>query len=186
VSAPKKPTASEVWEAIDESSFRAEVDRVIGMSDAEVEAELLKDGFDPADLVPSDGEKAAPGKPTGGGKDGQDADPNKSAPAKLAPVRRLPVGRIASWAVAASVVLIVGTVAVMNRDQGVTRTAADRAAELREQAREACANAQWRTCLDRLDSADEIDHAGADDPSVKNVRHQAEQGLGSAPPGAPR
>jgi hypothetical protein len=180
VSAPKKPTASEVWEAIDESSFRAEVDRVNAMSDAEVEAELLKDGFDPADLGPS------AGKPTGGGNDGQGADPNKPAPAKLAPVRRLPVARIASWAVAASLVLIVGTVAVMNRDEGVTRTAADHAAALREQAREACAKAQWRTCLDRLDAADEIDRGGADDPSVKNLRHQAEQGLGGAPTGAPR
>src|SRR5262249_7420862 len=45
-----KPSARDVWEGIDDESFKAEVERVIGMSDAEVEAELIRDGFDPAKL----------------------------------------------------------------------------------------------------------------------------------------
>jgi hypothetical protein len=184
VSAPKKPTAREVWEAIDETSFRAEVDRVNAMSDAEVEAELLKDGFDPADLSlnANANAKPAPQATTGGGngKDENAADANKTAPAKLAPVRRLPVVRIASWAVAASFVLLVGGVVVRNAlpPDDVTRTPAEHAAKLREDARKACAKAQWRTCLDRLDEADKIDPDRAQDPEVRKLRLQAEHERG--------
>jgi hypothetical protein len=168
VSAPEKKKAREVWEAIDETSFRAEVDRVNAMSDAEVEAELLKEGFDPADLGSSAGETASP-------------------PATTAPVRRLPLARrFAPWAAAAAVALLLGGVAALKKSDDVTRTPAEHAAALRESAREACAKAQWRTCLDRLDKADKYDAVGADDPRVRSLRHEAEQGLGGTGTGAPR
>ena len=191
MSAPKKPTAREVWEAIDETSFRAEVDRVNAMSDAEVEAELLKDGFDPADLgltANEKNEKAAPHATTGGGNGKEDhADANKVTPAKLAPVRRLPVAwRLAPLAAAATVAMAFGGRALLTGTGGSTTSTTQHAAELREQARESCAKAQWRTCLDRLDEADEIDRPGADDPRVRDLRHQAEQGLGGAGTSGPR
>lgn len=161
-----KPTASEAWDAIDEASFRAEVDRVNAMSDAEVEAELVKDGFDPADLR-SEPAKAAP------------VPVSSPAPAPPpAQVRRLPVrGRVLTWlAAAAMIVAVVGT--MWRRNDDVTKSPVEYAARMRKEAEASCGKAQWRTCLDDLRRADEADPAGAGDPKVQELRKKAEQGLG--------
>jgi hypothetical protein len=167
MTAPKKPSASEAWEAIDEAAFKAEVDRVVAMSDEDVEGELVKEGFDPA--------KVGSGKGAGKGP----VAPVPVTEARVAPVKRLPLHmRNATWLAAAGFLLVLGTVAVMNRDPNVTRSPAQHAAELRNDAKEECAKARWRACLDRLGEADGLDPEGAADTKVKALRKEAEQGVG--------
>jgi hypothetical protein len=168
-----KPTAREVWEGIDDTSFRAEVDRIIEMSDDEVEAELIKDGFDPAKL-------RAGGQST---KQGQGAPEKQATERKPAPVRRLSfVARTAPWLIAATLITLLGSVGVTSLvGRGQPDSRAQRAATLRNDAKEACAKAQWRTCLDRLDEADDLDRGGANEPSVQALRKQAEEGARRGP-----
>jgi hypothetical protein len=164
-----KPTAREVWDAIDDESFKAEVEGIVAMSDAELEAELIKDGFDPAKLGAGESKAGAP------------APDKEATEAKPAPVRRLPLRtRAAPWLMAAAMVaLVVGAIAVNKNDGGSTHPPppAERAAELRDEAKAECAKAQWQTCLDRLDEADRLDPGGADDATVKALRRQAEEGV---------
>jgi hypothetical protein len=177
VTAPSKgkPTAREVWEGIDETAYEEEVKRVLAMSDAEVEAELLKDGFDPAKL-------AAPVQKHGDGAPEPPATERRPAPVTRLPLRR----RTAPWfaTAAATVTALLGGYAAMT-PSFVTNPPPD-AAALRKEAREACAKAQWRVCLDRLHLADDLDPAGAKDPSVRELRDQAERGAQAGGAGSPR
>jgi hypothetical protein len=185
-----KPTAAEAWEAIDETAFRAEVDHVLEMSDDEVEAELLKAGFDPATLGSGEagageGAKATTTTPTtetATATTGTTAETSKATPpaeSKPAPVRRLPTRtRIAALLAAATLPLLVGAVAAIMVPDLPTATPADHAATLRKEAQEECAEARWGSCLDLLDQADRVHPEGAGDAKVKELRRQAKQGLG--------
>jgi hypothetical protein len=94
-------------------------------------------------------------------------------------VRRLPTRtRVAVWLAAATLPLLVGAVAA-TMSPGVETKPADRAAELQKEAQKECAKAHWRTCLDLLDQADQAYPEGAADEKAKELRNQAEQGLGA-------
>jgi hypothetical protein len=164
VTAPRKPTSVEVWKAIDDAAFKDEVDRVAAMSDQELEAELLKDGFDPKDLESSKNE--TPEEP-------------KSKPA---PVRRLPIRRAAPWLIAATLTFTLIGLAAMNVVSVVGHGApdpAELAATLRKDAKAACGLSKWRTCLDRLNDADRLDPAGASETQA--LRKKAEDELHAQP-----
>jgi hypothetical protein len=78
VTTGRKRTAREVWEAIEEASFRDELDRILHMSAQELEAELLKDGFRPEELAApeqTEGEKAKPD--SAGPEAAKDHPPNR-------------------------------------------------------------------------------------------------------------
>ncbi|MDP9001597.1 MAG: hypothetical protein M3O46_15970 [Myxococcota bacterium] len=64
---PRKPTAREIWEAMDKTFFRAEVDRINGLSDQELEVELLKKGFRPEDFAEHEKEQSETAKPENAG-----------------------------------------------------------------------------------------------------------------------
>ncbi len=153
------------------------------MSDEEVEAELRKDGFDPAKLASgeahaTDGEGASRGMPETADKPVAEAKVAKVTPL----VRRM---RTATWLAAAAFLLVAGAVATMNREDHVASSRAQQAAALRNDAKGECAKARWRACLDRLDQADRLNPEGAQAPAVKSLRKEAEEGLGGGT-GAPR
>ncbi len=52
---------------------------------------------------------------------------------------------------------------------------AERAATLRKDAKAACDQSKWRTCLDRLNDADRLDPAGASE--TQTLRKRAEEEL---------
>jgi hypothetical protein len=177
-----KPTEREAWDAIDEASFRAEVDHIVAMTDEEVEADLVKAGFDPAKLAAPQAKEAAQKDPAQKAEDAEVAAALAAAEtdAKPARVRRLPFrGRMAVWLVAAAVGGgAAATMAPGLTGHGDSRSSIERAEALRKDARAACAKAQWRTCLERLDEADRVDPGGASDANVKALREQAERGVG--------
>jgi hypothetical protein len=170
MTARSKPTAREAWDAIDEASFRAEVDRVVAMTDEAVEAELLRDGFDPADLAPRQTEATTM----------TTAEPPQTGEPKPAPVRRLPVRRqMVAWLVAANLALVAGAgTMTTGLTGGHAPSAAEQGAALRDGAKAACAKAQWRACLDDLDEADRVDPGGADEVDARELRQKAERALG--------
>jgi hypothetical protein len=170
VTTRRKPTAREAWEAIDDAAFKAEVNRIVAMSDEEVEAELLKDGFDPADLAES--EKAPSSQVI--------ALPAKAKTKTPTPIRRT---RRAVLLAAATVGAMAAGVAVVVSNGGhsgglVSRPRPDpRAEALREQGLDACSRREWRLCLQHLDEAKELDAEGDRAKSVQDARAEARQGL---------
>jgi hypothetical protein len=183
MSAPRKtskPTAAEAWEAIDETAFRAEVDHVLEMSDDEVEAELLKAGFDPAKLGSGEAAAREGAKPTTTGSTAEAPQGTPAVEAKPAPVRRLPTRtRMAVWLAAATLPLLVGAVAAIMVPELPTATPAQHAAKLRNEAQTECAKAHWGRCRDLLDQADQADPGGAADEKVRELRKETERGLGA-------
>ena len=171
-----KPTAREVWEAIDDASFRAEVDRVAGMSDEELEAELLKDGFDPAELAGH--EKARPER----------AGPLKAKIGAPTPIRRTRWTVLLAAAMIVLVALAGGGVAIVasNWERGDTRDThppppKTHAEALRAQGLDACDRDEWKLCLQRLDEAKELDPKGDSAKRVQDARTAAEQALATPP-----
>jgi hypothetical protein len=183
VTTVRKPTAREAWEAIDEASFRAEVDRIVGMSDEELEAELLRDGFDPAELEGS--EKTRREKATS-----EKARPEKTGPEKAITTAPTPIRRTRRTVLLAAAAMIVlaalmggGVVFVAsNWEHGDTRDTHPRPPEspadtLRRQGFDACDRHEWKLCLERLDEARELDPTGESDRRVQVARAAAEQAL---------
>lgn len=57
-------------------------------------------------------------------------------------------------------------------------TPADQAADLRQEALDACEAHRWKNCLDRLDEARALDPSGDENPEVQALRHAAAEGAG--------
>jgi hypothetical protein len=220
MTAPRKPGARDVWKAIDDAGFEEEVGQVAAMRDEEIEAELLKAGFEEKDFGGGGAERAGAGASmgasagagadtgtgTGAGADtaadtgtGADtgavagADSGAGAPSeekrrddwregeKRQPARKVrhPLRtRVAVWLSAAT--LAVGVIALFVTADPIARNPSPEhanGAALRGQAKEACARAEWRTCLDRLDEADRVDPRGAGEAAFLELRKQAEEGV---------
>lgn len=181
---PRKPTALEAWKAIDETSFRAEVDRIVGLSDQELEAELLKEGFDPADLA---------GPETVVKRAIQRFDEKAQRPA--APVRPRRSARLISWLAAAAFgLLAIVTAAERNvviawfrhepiapvptrefsppKPPDLELTRQERANALRNEAYPACGRTAWTLCESKLDEAKALDPSGEQDPNVQTARRE--------------
>lgn len=181
---PNKPTALEAWKAIEEGSFRAEVDRIVGLSDQELEAELLKEGFDRADLA---------GPETVVKRAIQRFD--ERARRRAAPVRPVRSARLISWLAAAAFGLLAVVTAVERNgiiawfrhepiapvpsrefsppkvpDLELARQ--ERAKALRDEAYPACGRAAWTLCESKLDEAKALDPSGEQDPNVQTARRE--------------
>jgi hypothetical protein len=81
------------------------------------------------------------------------------------------------WLVAAALFVGIAAMNVTSLTGGSSSYGPERAAKLRDQAREACAKAAWRTCLDRLDEADGFDPKGSRDADMRALREKAEAAL---------
>jgi len=188
----KKRTPDQAWNALEKMSVEDEVDRVLGLSEAELDAELAAGGVDPkrvrergnalgeqlaqrsaekakAQAEATNGHAAVPtapqgesARPAGGG----DARP------KVVPFRR------ARWAVLMAAALGGGAVVAMSGGGFVTKSALEHARELRTSASKACAARQWRECLDALNQAKELDADGDQTEAVREERRIADLALG--------
>jgi hypothetical protein len=182
VKAPRKRTAREVWEAIEEASFRDEVERIVGMSEEELKAELLKDGFDPAELAgPQTVAERASRRPDGGAE---------RPPATVHPLRRV---RMIAWLAAAAIGMMALVIAAKRNEvialfghepvaplptqsplpqkpPDVQLTSQERAAALRNEAYTACGHASWTLCESKLNEAQALDPAGEHEAAVRTAR----------------
>jgi hypothetical protein len=188
----KKPTSDQAWKALEKMSVDDEVDRVLGLSDAQLDAELAAGGVDPkrvrqrgdalgeqlealiaakakAHAKATNGHPAAPAEPQGhsGGPEGvADARP------KVVPFRR------ARWVALMAATLGGGAVVAMSVGGGVTGSTLDPANELRATASKDCAAGRWRACLDGLNQAKELDPDGDRTDAIREERRIAEAALG--------
>ena len=182
-----KRTAKETWDALEEATLDAEIERVVAMTPEEREQELSKAGFD-VDKVHAESdaffEKLQAMHPAL-------AEPPQ-APAQATPVVPLPsrrkrprtavvvgAGVGVALALAASIVVIVQ---MTSRGTPVgapapPMTPVERAASIRQGAGEACAQEHWETCIDRLDHARDLDPAGDGAPDVQALRKLATEKL---------
>jgi hypothetical protein len=187
-----KRSPDQAWKTLEKMSVDDEVDRVLGLSDAELDAELAAGGVDPkrvrergnelgeqlaqrsaekakAQTETTNGRAAAPTGPQGESvrpAGGTDARP------KVVPFRR------ARWVALMAAALGGGAVVVMTGVPGVTTSTLERAHQLRASATKACAVSQWRECLDALNQAKELDPDGDQTDVVREERRIANLALG--------
>jgi hypothetical protein len=176
MSTPKKRKLApdEAWDALEKMAVDDEVERVLALSDEELDAELKRAGSDPA-KVRERGEAL-----------GRKLAPEEKAPAPAPAPRR--TGRVV-WLVAAAFgALLVGLVAVnvsgvmarfrplpIGPDEGGLSAppgalAKRQAATLRDQGLGECAKGAYDACKGHLDAAMQLDPAGEADPRVVRAR----------------
>jgi hypothetical protein len=162
MSAPDKPDLDRSWSAA-EKVLAEEEDRLATLSDEEFEREM-RSAPDPA-RVPTAGELLA-----GAGQ---------SSRITLRPARpnRIPL----VWLIAAAIGMA-GIVYILQRRETVASghhesPALRQAAQLRQDAVQACERALWLLCEEKLDEAERIDPAGERDTLVQSTRKAAHDGL---------
>jgi hypothetical protein len=151
-----KRSATDLWDALNDATVDAELERVLAMTPEERRRELVATGVD-LDQVRARADAVVASIP------GVPADASSPAVAHPPPVTLAPHRESRATA---SVPAPVGP-------QPPTPTAASRAESLRRDAREACAKRSWQTCLDKLDEARTIDPAGDQVPAVQALRRSA-------------
>jgi hypothetical protein len=170
-----KLTADEAWDALATMGADDEVDRVLGLSDAQLDAELKEAGADPA-AVRARGEalgreldvKRAETKRALGGT-GRDAP----AKAERAPSRMR--RRWVAWGVPAVAAAAATTALVLGGGGGVlvghpAPQRAERAAMIRDEALADCARRDFDGCRAKLDAAKDLDPEGERDARVVKAR----------------
>jgi hypothetical protein len=183
----RKRTPEEILDTIEESDQADEVDRILGLSDAQLDHELAEAGFDPEQV-------RARGREIGE-RLTREADatgtPGAGGPAGEASVTKLPGPRRMSirlrWGLTLAAALAAGVAAVA-LTPGATPVAAhrpssvdaDKAAALRDKAATECAAKNWKACLEDLDAAKALDPRGEDD-SIRRERLAAEAALQGTP-----
>jgi hypothetical protein len=197
---PAQPASKrERWEVVEDLLAEAEAERIEGLSDEALSAELRAAGFDP-DAVPSVEALIARGQARAAAraKERNGVDGHGNVRVLRAPAKRangpVPARRVL-WLAAAAVLLALGSVGVVERRaivaiftrspappfeiqpldrQDEERVIAERlreeARKLREEAQKACAGALWGRCEDRLDQAKVIDPVGDGEPDVQMLR----------------
>jgi hypothetical protein len=174
----KKRAPEEAWDALEKMELDDEVDRVLGLSDKELDDELAKGGADPQQVRNRGRQIAAQIVPSATPTLGQPPKPSgAAAPAKVIPLRR--VRLVALLAAALGVFAVVLLVRRPDGDvtQGNPARRRELAAEHRAKASAECAASHWQACLDALDDAKDLDPAGDQDVSVRDLRRSAESAL---------
>jgi hypothetical protein len=191
---PRKRTNAELWGAIERLSGEAELARIDGLDETELDRELRKAGIDP-DEAAAVVQKAIAGVDASGAATAHAAHmgpaapsaPRAPAPSASSPAPRAsrppaaPWGR-ARWvpylATAAIVLLIVGALTRENRGTA-TPPSPEAAALLRTEASEACGQAQWKRCAEKLDEARLLDPDGEAEPRVTRLREAIRKASGT-------
>ncbi len=159
---PKKRTADEAWNALEKMDVDDEVDRVLGLSEKELDDELAKGGVDPKGVRER-------GRAMGGGK---------SPPAKVVSIRR------ARWVALLAAALGMFTLFVMMGGPEIASSGRhEHAVKLRAKASAECAASRWPACLGDLNQARDLDPAGEQDDSIRALRRAAEASLGAGDAG---
>jgi hypothetical protein len=174
-----RPATDELFAKIEEQADLDEMDRILAMDDAALDAELAQGGYDPA-KVRADGralgEKLA----------------KAARHARL--VRGAKVAGVAAGIVALLVAAVLltrpapqppaprpGVVPEHEPTGDLVTSPEPSPAKLRERAMSACDAHEWRRCLELLDRAREDDPAGDDSPAVRTARDRAARGLARDP-----
>jgi hypothetical protein len=184
----KQLTNKELWDALDEATLDAEMDRVLAMSPEDRDRELVEAGFDLA-KVDADADaffatldaRIAAANPA-------PAPAPAPAAARVRPLWRRPLIAVpAALALAAGVLLLIQALTPPPPDgrPAPRPTPADRATDLRNRALDECRHGQPKRCLDHLDQARALDPAGDATPGIQKLREMARDTAGgteAAPP----
>jgi hypothetical protein len=197
-----KRSASETLRAIEESAYADDAERILGLSDEELDRELAEEGFDPKAVRARGAELAAKlgiAVPEEARAVGAAIAPVAAVvlahPVDIARARRL---RRGMWLAAAAIVAVAVLVAVPavvttiakrdvirpDRVEASAETNEMRAAVLRRDAVRACDEERWVRCERELDEAKALDPAGEASAEVKKARRAIQDVL--APPPVPR
>jgi hypothetical protein len=190
VSAPDKLDTARGWMFIESLLAKDEAERIEKLSDAELAAEMRREGDDPA-RAPSGEELLARVAARAARRSAEQpfvarAVPSVPArPLKPPPAAHQKPSRLA-WLLAAALVLgallivVVKAPAIVAYFQGLQigpdnerippPTPHELAEKLRDDAMGHCAQASWSTCKEKLDEAAKLDPAGESEPRVVQAR----------------
>jgi len=202
----KEKTSVEKWAALTEAADAMEAERVAELSDEEIDASLRAAGLDPAKVAAegealvarlmreagihatadaADPEPAPVSGPAPAPSPEPDRPPARPILAEVVPFRE---PRRVMWpyyglAAAAAVLAIVA----LRRPPSVPDDPSQRevAAKLRDEAKTQCAEGAWRTCVDTLNRARDVDLVGDESAEVQELRAAAAKALAPAPTPAP-
>lgn len=195
-----KRTAEETLAALKREAAEDEMDRILALSDADLDAELSRAGFDPkaersrGGPMGREAQRAAERLVPHEVREGDATAWTRPEPRPVqAPVLRPRFARpVFAVAAAAAVAggIVVGVRWMTSRtevalpsppaDAAPSSTAAPprSAEELRRQAADACDQAFWAQCRNLLDTAAERDPPGEASPDVQTLRAKIRYGLG--------
>lgn len=180
---PKKRTPEETWDALEKMALDDEVERVLALSDEQLDAELKDSGLDPQRVRERGqalGEKLR-------GEHKSSAPPARPVPragvGETPPPRaRVFVMKRARWVAALAAALSATGIAVMSGPVLVghphTPSQADvaKAQELRTRSMPECVAGHWQACLDGLNAALALDPNG-ESAEVRHSREAAQAAL---------
>ena len=195
MSTKKELAPHEAWDRLESMALEDEAQRVAALSDAELDDELAKKGFDAKALRERGAALAA--KLAAGSA--ARPDERAQAPRVLDGVRASQAHPRRRWVVslaAASVAVAAGAVAVptvvmpLAQRLGIAPpeqvaaepSAKDRAGELRRGAGVACHEGRWVECSKALDEAKALDPDGEEAAEVKALRRAIAEGSSSRTP----
>jgi hypothetical protein len=204
----RKRTALETLEALDRQAAEDEMDRILALSDAEIDAELAAEGFDPTSERAEGarmGEQLASDALAAGGAAVAAEGAGEAVPkiAKVVSIARPRRSAFVVWLVAAAFAALVGLIGVTqgaaiatwfkgkpepvepilpDNEKAAPPTPHELAEKMRDEADTACANAEWGTCMHRLDDAKKLDPAGESEDRVKRLRDTIHENT-TIPPG---
>jgi hypothetical protein len=173
---PKKRTPAEAWDALENMAFDDEVDRVLALSDEQLDAELKESGLDPQRVRERGqalGEKL---------HSEQKSSAPPARPVPPPPRARVFVMKRVRWVAALAAALSAAGIAVMNGPAPVghpyapSKADLEKAQELRTRATPECVAAQWQACLDGLNAAHALDPNG-ESAEARHYREAAQAAL---------
>jgi len=189
---PKKGSAWRLIEdAVAEHEAEQEAERVAGMDDEELAAELKKAGVDEAKLRGLT-EKAIAAADAAERAEAKAPAPQPTKVVSLDAARERKRSGPPWWTLAAAAaVLVTGTFVAMNQgDNGVSNpypgddagpSANEEAARYRATAFDQCASKHFDLCQEALDRARQLDPSGEEEPRVKDARAAIARAIADKP-----
>jgi hypothetical protein len=181
-----RPSPEEILEAIEEADADYEAERILGLTDEELDSEIAEAGFDPETVRARGREigetimreaaerQAAPAERVA--STGKDSGSVGSVTKLPEPAKRKVRAR---WVVLLAAALAAIPLLLSMGDPGVGKSSpsdADEAAVLRKRALDECAAKAWRACLADLNAALTLDPKGEDE-HIKAQRRRAQDAI---------
>jgi hypothetical protein len=176
-----KPTPEELFELLEEQAADDEAERILALSNEELDAELRVEGFDPAAVRRKGREIGERALAAGGAREGR-TEGVGWVPAQPPPSTASSAGLRWAWLAPAAVVAVfVGAVPLvvarwnklheppvgMGAAPIATGSSAESPQRVRERGLAACDRQRWQECLDGLGAARDRDPAGDKDARVQ-------------------
>jgi hypothetical protein len=172
----KKRTPAQAWDALENMAFDDEVDRVLALSDEQLDAELKESGLDPQRV-----------RERGQALGEQLRSEHKSSVADARPVPAPPRARVlvtkrVRWVAALAAALSATGIAMMSgpvlvgHSHAPSKADLEKAQELRTRAMPECVAGHWQACLDGLNAAHALDPDG-ESVEARHYREAAQAAL---------